>query len=415
MLYTLLLTILVFCSTATASRQKGIVIVPIAECVGQPMRTFYPNSNPETRYTEIPFCGANTTSVTCPRMHQLLLHEQVDILQEKDNELYIRIPHAFYVSHDDKKEHQEFWTLKKHIMPYDTLKKHAVAMHNFPEPIARTQNSVNTTQSIAKQSIATLKQPFFNRATGQHLSAGTRFVECNAKQSSKVVSVYVFDPSTYRFNTIHIPKHLCICNVPQDKNKCIELFIRILQSWAHQKKPYVIPYVLGGCSFIDTYPAYHFSLKSAIGQGNTQGNAYAYNTAPTTIANGFDCSGIILRAAHMAGIPYFCKNTSAIAANLQPLSAHDTLHNGDLIWIPGHVMIVADIQKNTIIEARGYEHGYGKVHEIPIKEQFQGIKTFQHLVDAYNAKKPLIRLDKNGTVVKTITNYKLFKLASVWK
>ena len=402
----LLLTILVCFSIINA--QKGIIIVPVTELVGQPMKTFYPNSNSETRYTEIPFCSS-TNATTCPRIHQLLLHEQVDILQEKGDELYIRIPSVFYVSHDDKKKHQEFWTLKKHIMPFDVLKKHAVTMEHFPEPISRIQNSANITQSII-----TLKQPFFNRATGQHLSAGTRFVVCDSKKSSKAIAVHVFDPTTYRFNTIHIPKHFCILNTPQDKNRCIELFVQILQSWAHQKKPSVIPYVLGGCSFIDTYPAYQFSRKPALGQDNTQGTAYTYKTASNTIAHGFDCSGIILRAAHIAGIPYFCKNTGAITATLKPLSTRDTLHNGDLILIPGHVMIVADTQKNTIIEARGYEHGYGKVHEIPIQEQFQHIKTFQDLVDAYHAKKPLIRLNKNGTIVKTITNYTLFKLASVW-
>jgi hypothetical protein len=407
MRYILLLIILAYCPLIHA--QKGIIIVPVAELVGQPMKTFYPNSDPHTRYTQMPFCSASANASTCPRLHQLLLHEQVDILQEKGDELYIRMPSALYVSHDDKKEHQEFWILKKHVMPYETLKKHAVPMHNFPEPISCTHNSANATQSII-----TLKQPFFNRATGQHLSAGTRFVACDAKKPSKVVAVYAFDPTTYRFNTIHIPKQFCIFNTPQDKNKCIELFVQILHSWAHQKKPYVIPYVLGGCSFIDTYQAYQFSRTPTLGQNNTQGSGYTYKTAPGATAHGFDCSGIILRAAQMSGIPYFCKNTSAIAATLKPLSAHDTLHNGDLILIPGHVMIVADTQKNTIIEARGYEHGYGNVHEIPLAEQFQNIKTFQNLIDAYNTKKPLVRLNKNGNVVRTIANYNLFKLASVW-
>jgi len=408
MLHIILFAILLYFPIVVKA-QKAIVIVPVAELVGQPMKTFYPHSNPETRYSKIPFCSGNTKTITCPRINQLLFNEQVDVLQEKDEEVYIRIPNAFYVSHDDKKEHQEFWTLKKYIMPFDTLKKHEVAMQNFPGPITRAHNSMQT-----KQSIVTLKQPFFNRATGQHFSAGTRFVVCDSKKSSKVVSAYLFDPSTYRFNVIRIPKQLCILNTPQDKNKCIELFVRILHSWAHCKVPYVIPYVLGGCSFVDTYPANQFSLKPAIGNSNTQANAYSYNAIPAAITSGFDCSGIILRAAHMAGIPYFCKNTSAIAANLQPLSAHDTLQNGDLIWIPGHVMVVADTHKNTIIEARGYDHGYGKVHEIPIGEQFKGIKTFRNLIEVYNAKKPLMRLNKNGNVVKTIPNYKLFKLASVW-
>ena len=232
-------------------------------------------------------------------------------------------------------------------------------------------------------------------------------------KSFHAVSVYVFDPVHYRFNIIRIPKKFLLLTTPRTKKEQIDLFVRILKSWAHQPAPYVIPYVLGGCSFINTYPTYQFELKQVIGNNNTKGKAYSYNNAATQ-ANGFDCSGIILRAAQMAGIPYFCKNTSAINTTLKSLSHNEQLHNGDLLLIPGHVIVAADTHKNTIIEARGYDHGYGKVHEIPLIEQFQNMHTFQQLVDAYRNKKPLIRLNKNGNVVQTIANYKLLKLASIW-
>jgi hypothetical protein len=340
-------------------------------------------------------------------LHQLLLHEEVEILQENDDELYIEIPDAFYVSHGNQKKHQQFWTLKKYIASYDTLKKHNVPMQNFPHQISRTEKYTNSPQSIV-----TLKQPFFDRTTNRYLSAGTRFMQAPS-QSSHLISVYVFDPVHYRFNTIRIPKKFLLLNTPRTKKEHIDLFVRILKSWAHQPTPYIIPYVLGGCSFIDTYPKYHFSLKETVGNDNTKGKAFTYNNTVTQ-AHGFDCSGIILRAAQMAGIPYFCKNTTAIAATLKPLSSNDKLQNGDLILIPGHVIVVADTQKNTIIEARGYDQGYGKVHEIPLREQFQNIHTFQQLVDAYRNKKPLIRLNRKGNVVQTISNYQLLKLASVW-
>lgn len=404
---TLLITLLFFPLLGT---QKGIVIVPVAELVGQPMKTFYPCSDPATRYANIPFCGANNNAaigVTCPRLHQLLLHEEVEILQEKDDELYIKIPNAFYVSHDKQNKHNEFWTLKKYIASYDTLKKHNVPIQNFPPPISCTESHINSSQSIV-----TLTQPFFDRTTRQYLSAGTRFMQAPSK-SSHSVSVYVFDPMHYHFTTIRIPKKFLLLAKSRTKQEHIDFFVRILKSWAHQPAPYVIPYVLGGCSFIDTHPKYQFSLKETVGNSNTKGKAYAYNNTVTQ-ANGFDCSGIILRAAQMAGIPYFCKNTSAIGATLKPLSHNDQLQNGDLILIPGHVIVVADTQKNTIIEARGYDQGYGKVHEIPLKEQFQDMNTLQHLVDAYRNKKTLIRLNRNGKVVQTISNYKLLKLASVW-
>lgn len=406
----LLITMLLFFPLIKA--QKAIVIVPVAELVGQPMKAFYPYSNPETLYQAIPFCGRGdnaTTGITCARIHQALLHEQIDILQEKDDEVCIRIPSAVYMSHGNPKEFQEFWTLKKYVVPYDTLKKHGVSMQNFPEPIALTNDHIPQNHKTI-----TLIQPFFDPITKQHLSAGTRLVLSHGKKLSQSILAYIFDPLRYHFIKTRIPKKICILNTPRDKKECIDLFIRILKSWAHQPEPYAIPYVFGGCSSIHTYPEYRFSQTPAVAHNNTTKNAYGYNTTPSVVASGFDCSGIILRAAQMAGIPYCCKNTSAIAAKLKPLSNSNQLHDGDLLLIPGHVMIMADAKKNTMIEARGYDHGYGKVHEIPLKEQFKDIQTYQNLVDAYRQKKPLVRLNKSGDVVQTIKNYTLFTLASAW-
>src|SRR5205814_4688733 len=107
--------------------------------------------------------------------------------------------------------------------------------------------------------------------------------------------------------------------------------------------------------------------------------------------NGFDCSGVILRAAQIAGIPYFCKNTTTIAQCLTPLKSEQQLREGDLILIKGHVMIVSDITKNLLIEARSYGHGYGKLHEISIDQVFEGIETYKDLCDAYYEKKVVKR------------------------
>jgi hypothetical protein len=74
-------------------------------------------------------------------------------------------------------------------------------------------------------------------------------------------------------------------------------------------------------------------------------------------------------------------------------------------------MMVADTKKNTLIEARGYPHGYGKVHEISVSEQFKNIHTFSDLLNAFRMKKPLQRLDRSGTVTDTISSFKILPLA----
>ena len=121
---------------------------------------------------------------------------------------------------------------------------------------------------------------------------------------------------------------------------------------------------------------------------------------------------MIARAAQMCEIPYFCKNTTTIERCLTPLSKDNKPIPGDIIWIPGHVMVIADLANNTLIEARGYKHGYGKVHEIPLNEEFKGINTYHDLINAYHNNKAIIRLDRNGNEQETIINLKLLQLTN---
>src|SRR5690606_17679975 len=120
---------------------------------------------------------------------------------------------------------------------------------------------------------------------------------------------------------------------------------------------------------------------------NSDSSLYHYDKDTSATKSGFDCSGVIARATQICGIPYFCKNTATIPHCLKPLQKEQELHNGDLILIRGHVMIVFDVAKNLLIEARGYTHGYGKLQEIPINQVFEGIQTYKDLTDAYFGRK----------------------------
>jgi hypothetical protein len=130
---------------------------------------------------------------------------------------------------------------------------------------------------------------------------------------------------------------------------------------------------------------------------------------------GLDCAGLIARAAHLAGIPYFYKNSLTIAKHLAPLNKKETISEGDIIWLPGHVMVVSSLKDNLLVEARHYSHGYGKVHEIPLSHQFKNINSYEQLAAHFFNKKPLQRLDKSGKVVQVLPDFKILKLASVWR
>ena len=126
--------------------------------------------------------------------------------------------------------------------------------------------------------------------------------------------------------------------------------------------------------------------------------------------SGYDCSELVLRIAQTSGLTYPFKTTGMLEKFGQKIEECDQLHAGDLVWIPGHVSIVNDIEKNTLAEARGYDSGYGKAHRIPLSAMFKDIATYATLRAAYHEKKPLILLKKDGTDGATIPNYHLIKL-----
>ena len=250
----------------------------------------------------------------------------------------------------------------------------------LPKPISFKRKTIPSENTI------TLREPL------KPYSAGTRFL-------TDGTYAYVLDPKTLIFKKILIPKS----SFKETKSERVKDFVNLLRSWTKKN----IPYVWGGCSF--TTGCSNNDFSEGLDKEGTFYIKDSYNFNPKP---GFDCAGLISRATQACGIPYFFKNTTTLAKRLKPLSKEDKLSEGDLIWVPGHVMIVSN--QNKIIEARSYGHGYGKVQEIPISEEFKGINKYSDLVKTFHEKKPLIRLNKDGKVIQTFRDFKILKLASAW-
>jgi len=67
---------------------------------------------------------------------------------------------------------------------------------------------------------------------------------------------------------------------------------------------------------------------------------------------GFDCSGFIWRILGMINCPKPWRNTKAMNQHYTKIASYDELEPGDLLWLPGHILIIEDVGENTIIEAR---------------------------------------------------------------
>lgn len=389
------LVLVQMCICLTAHAHRGLIKVPVADLLGAPIKHFYSNISTEQAYLQIPLNKGQTLPyLECPRIHQALFNEVVEIIEEHGHEVHIKLPNAHYYS--DGKLHNHFWTLKKNIISFETLKKNNVDMSLIPSPIDNQQKSEKQT--------AALVTPFTDPKTRLTYSAGTRFVVKQETSAQQTVMVAVLNYEKNQFDYLSIPQESVIIEQEKSIQEKVDLFIKVLKKWSHRENG-SIPYVWGGCSFTFATATPFEEKTDRDGRSYMAIENFDYKPKP-----GFDCSNLILRAAQIAGIPYTYRNSSAIAHYLTP--ATQSIEEGDIIWIPGHVMVVADLKKNTIIEARGYNNGPGKVQEIELSKTFENIHTFKDLFKAYKEEKKLYRLDKDCNTKTTVNRFKVLKLTS---
>lgn len=388
--------------------KKALVMVPVADIIGNPIATFNHAPTAQQSYDNFSMSGGpGNSSLECPRIHQLLFNETVDIVSEQGDEVSIRISSAFFITHDNHKPQNLYWTLKKNLISYEKLQRKSLPLSYIPPTPDFTKTTLpQTTQTIG------LLQPFHDPSTGQTFSAGTHFVYDPQKNTQAAFYVFIFDQATTTFKASFIPRTAAIIIEPKDPAQAITQFIDILKRWAHTSSG-VIPYVWGGCSFVHACNPDIIQQKPCA--DTTQGMLYSRADHNSTPYTGFDCAGLIVRAAQLATIPYFYKNSYTLAHYLKPIANAAALQAGDIIWIPGHVMVVSSLTPALLIEARGYPHGYGKVHEIALERVFKGITNYTQLMHALNKQKPLIRLNNKGHDMEKIKRFKILSLESAWK
>lgn len=375
----------------------ALVTVPIADLVGSPVSSDI--------YQQLPLCGATNFSRACPRLHQALFNQYVEVIQERNGHVCIQVPNVFYITHQSQKPYNQFWTAACTITPVRILEKENIKLSTFPAPINYT------TKTIPEHHIVTLIEPLHDAETGFTFSAGTRFVLAQ-KADAHTISVYRYNPKQKKVTVMQIPKKQCYMSSPDLRpEERVHHFVALARRWA-RKTDGAIPYVWGGCSYIqrskpDAFKEVVIHTKEP----------YAYYVRPDCTdrpASGIDCSGFICLAAQCCGIPYFFKNSTTVARCLRPVAADESIIEGDIIWIPNHVMIVGSVKNNTLIEARHYSQGYGCVHELPLSAVFKDITTYHDLHQACLTKKPLVRLDRQGNARETIRECKLLHIMSAW-
>src|SRR5438105_2543122 len=233
----------------TYASQKAVICVPIADLLGQPITTIFPDTSAGQSYNSIGMCGTHITStLSCPRLHQLLYNDIIDVVKETEDEVCIQIPHAYYLTPSSTIPQNQYWTLKKNICYLDHINTSSIATSSLPNPI----NFSDTEHSaLYNPETVTLIEAYHHSKLKMIFSAGTHFVKTTTpiKKRASTIEVFVIDYTCMKQQTIKLPLTKCMLNSDkQTKEQRITDFVCLLKKWAHCKKGH-IPYVWGGTSF----------------------------------------------------------------------------------------------------------------------------------------------------------------------
>lgn len=367
-------------STVCAHDYNGFCSVPIADLLGAPINGFFTTTPVSKAYLQLPYAEKSGNNAS-PRTAQLLFNQPVIIKRQKGQEIELEVPYLPY--RFNNRTYTQYWTLASNITKLTDQNKHSVPL--------TTRNSFTLGKPI------TLKDKTY--------TAGTRFA-CS-KRKNKKTTVHVYNPATELFDKHHLANTLSL-STPKDFKSKKALFVQLCKQWADHTNGF-IPYVFGGISIGERLTDDTYSSKKAAFTQSKPSTFYMRKNNHTP-RQGIDCARLITRAAHMTQIPLYATNTTQLKHTLKPLQKGEFPEDGDVLMWRGHATVISDIKKGLLVEARSYDSGYGKVHEIPFEQQLQGVTSTQKLVDAHFAKKPVQRLNKDGSKSHLIYDLEILKL-----
>lgn len=352
---------------------------------------------------KISWSGPNAKA--CLRVSQGLFNEVCDVAVDNGGSfVQVRQLNLFHQDKLQAKKQCTFWCSRADIRYIDELDPEVVKTC-IPEPVIYEPMELKNCYASASD-VVWLKVPV------ERFSVGTRLVVKNKKLvwfnfEDGCLQSTVFDPDAVLFQKTY-----------SDEEKR-QLFISLLRSWidwaAEQKKR--IPYVWGGRNLREAYPDGDFEEKSLqfskkVLFWQLPGKNKDEITPLDGVWSGFDCSGLVALAAQMSGIDgYFCKTTATIKALGKPLAMNELIKPGDLLYVPGHVMV---LDGDLVIEASGYSSGWGGLHQIPIAKRFYGINDAKELYAALQSGKKLQCLSKSGKPYGKPVDAQIYSLIQRW-
>lgn len=396
-----------FAETKKASHflQKGkkiaLIISPVVDVLGNAPDAFKSKVENSRRYRNIPF---SHTAIDykkvkwSSRLHQLLFNQLVYVVKEHANEALVEIPELTLKPNPTELAYNlKGWISKKHLIFLDQMQRRGFDFETLP-----------AFKGSHFKSFFLLK-PHFVKELGIKYSVATEFVIQNESKEHWIVPV--FQANKMENTLIYFPKNKCLVNKEMGFEEKINRFLSILHIWAQSKEGF-IPYVLGGSSCTDLINNKKVIVE-IVKTLHKKGVMYKRPWNWKRPASGLDCSSMIYLAARMAGLPYNFKNTSSLKNQLKEIQANEPIEPGDLLWIPGHVMVLSRVDKSlSFIHAAGYSLNYGRVCEIQSKDLFRSVHKASDLISLKRRRQALQLLNAKGEVAKIVNTWKILKIRS---
>jgi len=351
----------------------AVIRVPVADMLMRPASALKVESLVEY-YGNLPIAYEGT-GLPSNRVHQMVMNEVLMNVSKEALETHGELPNAIY-GIDESTGHalNEYWTMNNNIILLSELKKMGLSLDLLPRPMWLPIND---------DSVLTLKLPWFDVHNQLQHSLGARFVRNPKLDNERYYAVRYIDFRKMAPINAMIPKDRAIIEMPKYQDGPRKRFMALIRLWANKKRTGLIPYVLGGSSFLGGYPDECGALLEDILVAQTRMSIWT-RSKKTSTESGLDCSELIWRAAQMVGISFYYKNTAMMKKHLSPIGVNEQIHEGDILWVPGHVAIIDDLKNGSIIEASGYANGYGDVHRVSLNERL-GFKSLSELLTAYKA------------------------------
>lgn len=388
--------------------KRAVFIRPVADLFIDQLSTAYPSRERggislKSLYVQMPASGQEGKS-NLNRVGQALFNNVVRVCAIEGEEVLVAIS-DFFIEFPGNVIHTRYWTHKSNLLFFSELDPAKISEDIFPLPLAPDHP-----ERLIDFSVVVLIASWRDEETKLLYSPGTRFVRSPKEDTENEWGVRFYQPGTRaRIRTTQIPKsQATLCDKFSPQKQQME-FVQLLRAWAHPAGGGFIPYVWGGMSMGTSLE------KDCINKETRAPYGTVYTRAGMKHSNiGFDCSGLILRAAQVARIPFYYRNTTTIASHLAVLKPHTKLEVGDLIMHPGHILVVTDLEKNLMVHAKGYGLGYAKVEEVEIGKYFEGVQTFDQLYKLGQQKVLIPILDAQGNRSDKSATIRFYRFSSVW-